>query len=120
MRSFRQNPPGDALMFPSQKGTPMRPENWLHRRIKPIAAALGISSPVNFQVLRRTFATNAQGHGNGEGCADPPAAYRHCHNAWNLHAFDRRERVRKLVNAVADDVMSAEKPELRTMTTRLQ
>jgi len=28
-RNECQNPPGDALMFPSEKGTPMRPENWL-------------------------------------------------------------------------------------------
>ncbi len=38
----------------------------MRRRIKPIAAVLGISSPVNFQILRRTFATNAQGHGNAK------------------------------------------------------
>ena len=45
--------PSEALIFPSKKSTknkkgtaseketPMRPENWLRRRIKPIAAALG-------------------------------------------------------------------------------
>ena len=54
----------DALIFPSEKGTPMRPENWLRRRVKPLAKAAGITVAVNFRVLRRTFATNAQGHGN--------------------------------------------------------
>ena len=56
--------PGEALIFPSEKGTPIRPENWLRRRIKPITKQLGIHVPVNFQVWRRTFATNAQGFGN--------------------------------------------------------
>jgi integrase len=56
--------PDDALIFPTERGTPMRPENWLRRKIKPVAKGLGISGPVNFQVLRRTFATNAQGFGN--------------------------------------------------------
>ena len=65
-REESQNAQDDALVFPSEKGTPIRPENWLRRRIKPIAAVLGITSPVNFQVLRRTFATNAQGHGNAK------------------------------------------------------
>jgi len=54
----------EDLIFPSEKGTPIRPENWLRRRVKPIARALKIRVPVNFQVFRRTFATNAQGMGN--------------------------------------------------------
>jgi hypothetical protein len=42
----------------------MRPENWPRSRIKSVAKGPAISGPVNFWVLRKTFATNAQGFGN--------------------------------------------------------
>jgi|SRR5215472_6091913 len=86
----------------------MRPENWLRRRIKPVAAALGISVPVNFQVLRRTFATNAQGHGNPK---DVQAHLRHPDISTTLNEYTQTvpESVRKLVNAVANDVMTSKK-----------
>ena len=97
----------DQLMFPSEKGTPMRPENWLRRRIKPIARTAGISVPVNFQVLRRTFATNAQGHGNPK---DVQSHLRHSDIGTTLNEYTQAipESVRKLVNAVAHDVMTSE------------
>ena len=93
----------EALIFPSEHATPMRPENWLRRRIKPIAARLGITVPVNFQVLRRTFATNAQGYGNPK---DVQAHLRHTDIATTLDVYTQElpESVRKLVNAVAHDV----------------
>jgi integrase len=85
----------------------MRPENWLRRRIKPIAKAAGISVPVNFQVLRRTFATNAQGLGNPK---DVQAHLRHTDIATTLNEYTQiiPESVRKLVNAVTNDVMTSE------------
>jgi integrase len=109
----------DALIFPSEKGTPLRPENWLRRRIKPAAAALGISTPVNFQVLRRTFATNAQGHGNAK---DVQVHLRHADIATTLGIYTQPidMNVRKLVNAVADDVMSAKQSGAKSLTERLQ
>jgi len=83
----------------------MRPENWLRRRIKPIAKAGGIYTPVNFQVLRRTFATNAQGLGNPK---DVQAHLRHRDIGTTLNEYTQiiPESVRKLVNAVANDVMT--------------
>ena len=100
------NASDDLLMFPSEKGTPMRPENWLRRRIKPIAYAVGISGPVNFQVLRRTFATNAQNHGNAK---DVQMHLRHTDIATTLGIYIQPidGNVRKLVNAVADEVMGS-------------
>ena len=98
----------------------MRPENWLRRRIKPIAAVLEIAVPVNFQVLRRTFATNAQGHGNAK---DVQTHLRHTDIATTLGVYTQPidESVRKLVNAVADDVMSSgEKAGPQLVTTRIQ
>ena len=123
LRAWRQenrDVQDDALIFPSEKGTPMRPENWLRRRIKPIAAVLGIAVPVNFQVLRRSFATNAQGHGNAK---DVQTHLRHTDIATTLGVYTQPidESVRKLVNAVADDVMSSgEKAGPQLVTTRIQ
>jgi integrase len=96
----------EALIFPSEKGTPMRPENWLRRRIKPIAKAAGISVPVNFQVLRRTFATNAQGHG---AARDVQAHLRHTDIGTTMNVYTQPidANVRALVNAVANDVMGS-------------
>ncbi len=95
------------LIFPSENGTPMRPENWLRRRVKPVAKAAGITISVNFQVLRRTFATNAQGHGNPK---DVQAHLRHTDFGTTMNHYTQAipESVRKLVNSVTDDVMSSE------------
>jgi integrase len=116
-----QNPNAsmDALIFPSEKGTPMRPENWLRRRVKPIAKAVGISTTVNFQVLRRTFATNAQSHGNAK---DVQAHLRHSDIGTTLNEYTQAipESVRKLVNAVADDVMASKIATIAPMTKRIQ
>ena len=102
------SPPAEALIFPTKKGTPMRPENW-RRRVKPIAVAVDITVPVNFQVLRRTFATNAQGHGNAK---DVQTHLRHTDIATTLDVYTQPvdANVRRLVNAVTTDVMTS-KPE---------
>ena len=98
----------DDLIFPSEKGTPMRPENWLRRRLKPIATALKIGVPVNFQVLRRTFATNAQGFGTPK---DVQTHLRHSDIGTTMNEYTQpvSESVRKLVNAVSNDIMGSER-----------
>lgn len=105
-RAQNVSAPDEALIFPSEKGTPLRPENWLRRHIKPAAAALKITVPVNFQVLRRTFATNAQGYGNPR---DVMAHLRHSDITTTLDVYTQpvAESTRKLVNDVAHDVMTA-------------
>ena len=107
-REENQTAPTDALIFPTTRNTPMRPENWLHRRVHPIAKALSITVPINFQILRRTFATNAQG-GNPK---DVQAHLRHAALGTTMNIYTQAipESVRRLVNAVADDVMTSEKP----------
>jgi len=57
----RKAPADDALIFPSQRGTPIHPSNYLKRFLKPLADKLGIPG-VNYQVFRRTFATHFQRH----------------------------------------------------------
>lgn len=100
--------PQDALIFPSTKGTPMRPENWLRRRIKPTAEELGIKGSVCFQVLRRTFATNAQVFGNPK---DVQAHLRHASITTTMDVYTQPvgASVRKLVNDVTDGVLSEAK-----------
>jgi integrase len=118
-REKHQPAPAEALIFPSEKGTPMRPENWLRRRVKPIAKAVGIATTVNFQVLRRTFATNAQGMGNPK---DVQAHLRHTDISTTLNEYTQAipESVRKLVNAVADDVMASKISTMTPVTKRIQ
>ena len=113
-RDQHADAPLEALIFPSEKGTPMRPENWLRRRVKPKAKAVGVTMPVNFQVLRRTFATNAQSHGSAK---DVQAHLRHSDIGTTLDVYTQAipESVRKLVNAVADDVMTS-----KPLTERVQ
>jgi integrase len=108
-REQNKSAPETALIFPSESseagraGHCIRPENWLHRRVHPLAKSLGIAA-VNFQILRRTFATNAQG-GN---LKDVQTHLRHSTvgTTANVYVQAIPESVRKLVNAVADDVMS--------------
>jgi len=113
--------PVDGLIFPSEAGTPMRPENWLRRRIKPLARAAGITVPANFRVLRRTFATNAQGHGNPK---DVQTHLRHTDIGTTLDVYTQSipESVRKLVNAVTDEVVGKSAAELwpAELTRRIQ
>jgi len=112
-RKENASAPADALIFPSGNGkTPLRPENWLRRRLKPIATKLKIAVPVNFQVLRRTFATNAEGHGNPR---DVMAHLRHSDIATTMNVYQQAvpESVRKMVNDVTQDVMTAEAPEVK-------
>jgi integrase len=92
----------------------------LRRRIKPIAKALKIGVPVNFQVLRRTFATNAQGLGN---IKDVQFHLRHSDIATTLGVYTQpiAESTRKLVNAVANDVIaSGPEPVPMLLTERIQ
>lgn len=119
-RSQNADASADALIFPSEAGTPMRPENWLRRRVKPFARAAGITIAVNFRVLRRTFATNAQGHGNPK---DVQAHLRHTDIGTTLNEYTQSipQSVRQLVNAVANEVMTAEKSaEPVPLTRRIQ
>jgi integrase len=65
-----------------------------------------ISVPVNFQVLRRTFATNASAYRDSKSVQ---AHLRHSAIATTLDVYTQLigESVRKLVNAVTEDVMTA-------------
>lgn len=62
-----------AWMFPSEVGTPILPGNWLNRNLKEAAAKVKLEF-VNYQIIRRTFATLIQKHGT---IKDAQAQLRH-------------------------------------------
>ena len=64
----------EALIFPTSKGTPLLKENFIRRVLKP-AGKKADCEFVNFQVLRRTFATLA--HDSGASLKDVQAQLRH-------------------------------------------
>ena len=54
----------DEFIFCTESGTYWWKENYQRRVLTPLAKAAGISKTVNFQCLRRTVATHAQGMGS--------------------------------------------------------
>lgn len=97
--------PPDSLLFPSNRpGIAIRPESWLRYRLQPIAQRLGITSKINFQILRRTFATNAQEFGNPRAVQ---AHLRHSNISTTMDVYTQpvADSVRQLVNAVTENVM---------------
>jgi integrase len=48
---------GDDLLFPGRDGKPLWPGVWMQRHLQRIAREIGITTPVTFQVLRRSFVT---------------------------------------------------------------
>jgi integrase len=103
VETLDKNP--DGLLFPSTKpGVPMRPEVWLKRRIRPVAERLGIATRVNFQVMRRTFATNAQEFGSVKSAQ---AHLRHSNASTTVNIYQQPvdSAVREMVNSVTESVM---------------
>lgn len=95
----------DSLLFPSPRpGIPLHPESWIREHLRRTARKLGITSKVNFQILRRTFATNAQAFGSPK---DVQAHLRHTHISTTMDVYTQpvADSVRRLVNTVANDVM---------------
>jgi integrase len=63
----------DAFIFPNADGGFMDTDNYRFRVLKPLAERLGIEK-LNFQILRRTMAAQAQGMGFDQGHPGAPAA----------------------------------------------
>ena len=93
------------LLFPSARpGVPLWPSRWLEHRVQPIARQLGITTKVNFQVLRRSFATNAQQVGSAK---DLQTHLRHSkiNTTMDVYTQPVDESVRRMVNSFADEVL---------------
>jgi integrase len=81
----------EAFIFRNADGGFIDTANYRFRVLKPLAQGLGIQK-LNFQILRRTMATQAQRDGFGQGYPSPFAARTTGHNRLRIHAGIARER----------------------------
>jgi integrase len=95
------------LLFPSEAGTPISPDNYLDRTLKRLgmlanidvirnAAGEAISSGLNHQILRRTTGTHFQKHGKTK---DTQALLRHTKASTTLEHY-QKELPGSLIEAV--------------------
>jgi integrase len=100
----------EAFMFPNADGGFMDADNYRFRVLKPLAEALGIPK-LNFQVMRRTMATQAQKMGSVK---DIQAHLRHSRpdTTANEYMQELPESVQKMVGSVYAMLMKGgeEKP----------
>lgn len=96
---------GDALVFPTAKGTPQSDTNLLHRHLKPAGTKLG-TPWLNWHTLRRTHATLYQAAGGS--LRDAQAQLGHSRMSTTLELYtiplerSRREAVEKLSDLVTN------------------
>lgn len=92
-----------AYLFASKAGTPYDAKNYLNRKLKPLATRAKVPG-VNFQVLRRTCATQFQNYGKVK---DTQALLRHASAAVTLKHY-QKTLDESLVTAVAgwDDALT--------------
>jgi integrase len=100
-RNLRQkNAPSNGLVFASQKGTPLRPENILKRIIHPACQCLGLPK-VGWHNLRHTSATLLHEHEPlrvaqailGHSDLQTTLGYTHVLPGWQREAIKRLESV---------------------------
>ena len=98
------SPPPEALIFPTANGTPLLKENFIRRSLKPAGKRAGCEF-VNFQALRRTFATLA--HDSGASLKDVQTQLRHAHAATTADVYTQAipESVRRAVDAFTRQVL---------------
>jgi len=70
----------DEFIFPNADGGFMDADNYRFRVLKPLAESLGIPK-LNFQVMRRTMATQAQKMGSVKDIASAPQTLEAGHDA---------------------------------------
>lgn len=91
----------DALVFPSERGTPLNPNNVLHRVLHPACRRAEIPE-VGFHTFRYTFATWA--NANGESIKAIQAQMGHTDSRLTLSVYTQPmpEAQRQLASRVAD------------------
>jgi len=99
----------DAFMFPNADGGFMDADNYRFRVLKPLAEALGIPK-LNFQVMRRTMATQAQKMGSVK---DIQAHLRHSRpdTTANEYMQELPESVQQMVGTVYAMLAEATTPQ---------
>jgi integrase len=93
----------DAFIFPNTDGGFMDTGNYRNRILAPLAEKLGLLK-LNFQVLRRTMATLAQGEGSVK---DIQAHLRHskADTTANEYMQELPESVRRMVESIYEELM---------------
>lgn len=93
-----QKTSSDAFIFPNADGGFMDTDNYRYRVLKPLAKRLGVEK-LNFQILRRTMATQAQKMGSVK---DIQAHLRHSRpdTTANEYMQELPESVREMVGSV--------------------
>lgn len=88
----------DAFIFPNADGGFLHVNNYLYRVLKPLAEGLGLEK-LNFQILRRTMATQAQKMGSVK---DIQAHLRHSRPDTTAHEYMQElpESVQQMVGSV--------------------
>lgn len=81
----RNGAPDHAFVFANRKGGPFPANNWRFRVLVPAARAAGFEGQINFQVLRRTFATLA--HDLGVPLKAVQAQLRHASTATTANVY---------------------------------
>jgi integrase len=71
-------------------------------------------------VFRRTFATNAQDHTSNAKAVQTHLRHSSIGTTLDVYTQPIDESVRKLVNAVAEDIMGAKELEAQVVTTPIQ
>ncbi len=95
----------EDLVFPSPRaGQPLWPATFLRQRVKPIAMKLGIKTPVNFQVLRRSFATENQ---EDLKAAQGVMGHADISTTGNVYAQNVTSKTQKLVSDYYDKISTA-------------
>jgi len=91
----------DAFIFPNADGGVLDTDNYRFRVLKPLAEELGIPK-LNFQILRRTMATQAQSMGSVK---DIQAHLRHSRPDTTAHMQALPESVQAMVGSVYQMLM---------------
>jgi integrase len=86
-----------AFLFPNEVGMPMNRENYLHRVLKRLGVEAGLGD-INFQMFRRTVATNLQDHGP---VASAQGLLRHSSSVTTLRNYQKQipDGVRQAANS---------------------
>jgi len=99
----------DAFIFPNSRGGFMDTGNYRNRVLNPLAERLGLPK-LNFQVMRRTMATQAQSMGSVK---DIQAHLRHAKadTTANEYMQELPESVKKMVESVYTMLVKGGKPQ---------
>jgi integrase len=120
-KKLSKNTGDEALIFPGRGGKAMWSGIFLEDHIKPFAATLGITTPVTFQVLRRSCATRNQANGTLKD-VQTHLGHSNIQTTGNTYMQAIPASVKEMVDSDVADVMATKpvNPEPKPQTQRIQ